>query len=442
MPKFPCPSPHAPVPMPQSSCPSLHVPIPMPQSSCPSPHAPVFMSQSPCPSLYAPVPMPQSSCPNPHAPVFMPQSPCPSLHAPIPMPQSSCPSPHSSCPSPHALVFMPQSPFFMPQSPCPSLHAPVFTLLFQTSLESDHIPAFWKSSNVIPVPKKPSLYALKDNCPVVLTSTPSTCMVLHWQLSCCSDIYPSTCMVLYWNRPVVLTSTPSTCMVLYWQSSCCSDTYPFSMHGAALTIVLLFWHLPLQHAWCCIDNRPVVLTSTPSTCMVLYWQSSCCSDTYPFNMHGAVLKSSCCSDIYPFNMHGAVLTIVLLFWHLPLQHAWCCIDNRPVVLLSTPSTCMVLHWQSSCCLAVYPFNMYGAVLTAHDHCPDVYPSKCIVLHGPASCCPVYPFSMHGAELTIALTATPFDMHGQTWYQYSGVTQTIMLDTCKTLHQHSGVAQKC
>ena len=239
----------------------------MPQSPCPSPHALVFMLKSPCPSPHAPVPMPQSSCPSPHAPVFTPQSPCPSPHAPVPMPQSSRPSPH-------ALVRMPQSLRY-----CSRCH--------------------WNRITFPPSGSPQMSYLFPRNPPFM----PSvTTVLLFWHLPlqhawCCID-----------NHPVVLTSTPSTCMVLHWQSSCCSDIYPFNTHGAALTIVLLFWHLPLQHAWCCIDNHPVVLTSTPSTCMVLHWQSSSCS------------------DIYPFNMHGAALTIIQFFWHLPLQHVWCCID--------------------------------------------------------------------------------------------------------------------
>ena len=37
---------------------------------------------------------------------------------------------------------------------CHDSLAPVFTALFQRSLESGHIPSIWKSSNVVPVPKK------------------------------------------------------------------------------------------------------------------------------------------------------------------------------------------------------------------------------------------------------------------------------------------------
>lgn len=41
------------------------------------------------------------------------------------------------------------------------------------SLDSGHIPSIWKSSNVVPVPKKPSLSVLKGHRPVALTSIPS-----------------------------------------------------------------------------------------------------------------------------------------------------------------------------------------------------------------------------------------------------------------------------
>ena len=59
---------------------------------------------------------------------------------------------------------------------CHDSFAPVFTTLFQRSLESGHIPSIWKSSNVVPVPKKPSPSALNDYRPIVLTSIPFKCM--------------------------------------------------------------------------------------------------------------------------------------------------------------------------------------------------------------------------------------------------------------------------
>ena len=59
---------------------------------------------------------------------------------------------------------------------CHDSLAPVFTALFQRSLEAGHIPSIWKSPNVVPVPKKPSPYALDDYRPIVLTSIPFKCM--------------------------------------------------------------------------------------------------------------------------------------------------------------------------------------------------------------------------------------------------------------------------
>ena len=59
---------------------------------------------------------------------------------------------------------------------CHDSLAPVFTTLFQRSLESGHIPSIWKSSNVVPVPKKPSPSALNDYRPIALASIPFKCM--------------------------------------------------------------------------------------------------------------------------------------------------------------------------------------------------------------------------------------------------------------------------
>ena len=59
---------------------------------------------------------------------------------------------------------------------CHDSLASVFTTLFQRSLESGHIPSIWKSSNVVPVPKKPSPSALNDYRPIALTSIPFKCM--------------------------------------------------------------------------------------------------------------------------------------------------------------------------------------------------------------------------------------------------------------------------
>ena len=59
---------------------------------------------------------------------------------------------------------------------CHDSLAPVFTTLFQRALESGHIPSIWKSSNVVPVPKKTSPSALNDYRPIALTSIPFKCM--------------------------------------------------------------------------------------------------------------------------------------------------------------------------------------------------------------------------------------------------------------------------
>ena len=48
--------------------------------------------------------------------------------------------------------------------------APVFTTLFNKSLEQCHIPRCFKTSTIMPVPKKPSIASLNDYRPVALTS--------------------------------------------------------------------------------------------------------------------------------------------------------------------------------------------------------------------------------------------------------------------------------
>ena len=59
---------------------------------------------------------------------------------------------------------------------CHSSLAPVFTTLFQQSLDSSHIPLIWKSSEIVPVPKKPSPAVMNDYRPVALTSIPFKCL--------------------------------------------------------------------------------------------------------------------------------------------------------------------------------------------------------------------------------------------------------------------------
>ena len=58
---------------------------------------------------------------------------------------------------------------------CTSL-APVFSRLFQESLDSGVIPRMWKTSTVVPVPKKPNPKGLNDYRPVALTSIPFKCL--------------------------------------------------------------------------------------------------------------------------------------------------------------------------------------------------------------------------------------------------------------------------
>ncbi|KAK0134576.1 RNA-directed DNA polymerase from mobile element jockey [Merluccius polli] len=53
---------------------------------------------------------------------------------------------------------------------CTDQLSPVFTDIFNTSLETCHMPACFKTSTIIPVPKKPRTTGLNDFRPVVLTS--------------------------------------------------------------------------------------------------------------------------------------------------------------------------------------------------------------------------------------------------------------------------------
>uniref|UniRef100_A0AAV2KND4 Reverse transcriptase domain-containing protein n=1 Tax=Knipowitschia caucasica TaxID=637954 RepID=A0AAV2KND4_KNICA len=53
---------------------------------------------------------------------------------------------------------------------CPSELTPVFTDIFNSSLQSCHVPACFKSSIIVPVPKKPRITGLNDYRPVALTS--------------------------------------------------------------------------------------------------------------------------------------------------------------------------------------------------------------------------------------------------------------------------------
>ena len=53
---------------------------------------------------------------------------------------------------------------------CADQLAPVFTALFNKSLEQCHVPRCFKTSTIVPVPKKPSIANLNDYRPVALTS--------------------------------------------------------------------------------------------------------------------------------------------------------------------------------------------------------------------------------------------------------------------------------
>ena len=53
---------------------------------------------------------------------------------------------------------------------CADQLAPVFTNIFNTSLELCHVPACFKASTIIPVPKKAKVTGLNDYRPVALTS--------------------------------------------------------------------------------------------------------------------------------------------------------------------------------------------------------------------------------------------------------------------------------
>ena len=53
---------------------------------------------------------------------------------------------------------------------CADQLAPVFAALFDKSLEKCHVPQCFKTSSMVPIPKKPSIARLKDYRPVALTS--------------------------------------------------------------------------------------------------------------------------------------------------------------------------------------------------------------------------------------------------------------------------------
>src|SRR4029434_10808564 len=125
------------------------------------------------------------------SPVTPPSRPSPSI---APPPPQQRPAPHNcppQSPSPSTVttlsilerdvnsLFKRQNPRKAagPDSVSPSIlkHcadqlSPVFTDIFNTSLEICHLPACFKSSTIIPVPKKTKVTGLNDYRPVALTS--------------------------------------------------------------------------------------------------------------------------------------------------------------------------------------------------------------------------------------------------------------------------------
>lgn len=58
---------------------------------------------------------------------------------------------------------------------CSEALAPVFTHLFQRSFQEGHVPLLWRTSTIVPVPKKKNPSQLNDFRPVALTSIPMKC---------------------------------------------------------------------------------------------------------------------------------------------------------------------------------------------------------------------------------------------------------------------------
>ena len=101
------------------------------------------------------------------------------------LPISELPSPPSSA-SPLSILERDVNKIFKRQNPrktagpdsvspstlkhCADQLSPVFTDIFNTSLETCHVPACFKSSTIIPVPKKPRITGLNDYRPVAMTS--------------------------------------------------------------------------------------------------------------------------------------------------------------------------------------------------------------------------------------------------------------------------------
>ena len=70
---------------------------------------------------------------------------------------------------------------------CSSQLSHVFTRLFQLFLNAHFVPRVWKTSVIIPVPKKPNAKILNDFRPVALTSVLCKCM----ERVVCNQLTPS-----------------------------------------------------------------------------------------------------------------------------------------------------------------------------------------------------------------------------------------------------------
>ena len=58
---------------------------------------------------------------------------------------------------------------------CPSQLAVPYTFLFNWSFKEHKLPSIWKTSEIVPTPKKPKITALNDLRPVALTSVVVKC---------------------------------------------------------------------------------------------------------------------------------------------------------------------------------------------------------------------------------------------------------------------------
>ena len=61
---------------------------------------------------------------------------------------------------------------------CAEQIAPIFTFIFNLSLKEHKIPSAWKTSKIIPVPKKSKVTCMNDLRPVALTPVIFKCLLL------------------------------------------------------------------------------------------------------------------------------------------------------------------------------------------------------------------------------------------------------------------------